>query len=209
MSRFVPATNVLRGQQQQSIVARRGSPAHLRGVLRQQVRAADCRFAAQNGRDFQAEVVVARELQRGVFARKFVGRTAAAGVTDGRRVRTLLTRRRRGRRRRRRRGRGVHQIRLRGRQRSAGTVGRGHLIGYRLAHRVHLVFLLQILRHKKANRFLFLTIRRRRAPCENTVFVSTVRVVDFPKNRLKLVRRRRRRKFRNFNTGHAIQCFQQ
>lgn len=70
----------------------------LRRVLFQQIGGADCRFA-QDGRHFEPEIIVTRELQRGVLARQLVRRTAAAvtaaaDVTDGRRVRALLTRRR-------------------------------------------------------------------------------------------------------------------
>jgi len=106
----------------------------------QQVGGGHHRGFAQHWGHLEREIVVAGELQRGVFARQFV-RRAAAAVAGRRRVRALP---------RGRRGRGEHDVRLRGRQR--GCVRRRHrgrvLVGYRLAHGVHLVSFFQVLRKK-------------------------------------------------------------
>lgn len=119
----------------------------LRRVLMQQVGGHNG-FALHDGRHLKGEIVVPRELDSGVFARQFVGRTAAVRVaapSGRRRVRTLS-----GRRRRRRGHRGGHHlnVRLRGRQRRRVIVVRRHFLSHRLADCVHLVLTLQVLRQK-------------------------------------------------------------
>lgn len=123
-------------------VARVADQSRLRGILPVQQVVGGHRFALQDGRHFEREIIVAGELERGVFARQLVGRAAAVAHAAGRCVRPL-TRGRSGRRR------GDHQVRLRGRERRGRVLRGRNLVGYRLAYRAHLVLSLQVLQQQK------------------------------------------------------------